>query len=246
MTSRKFYRLSLAVLFSAGITVLCIQTFSGCAGSAASTDSAASNTASHAPVKEKQKEPSLTIQSPQETIYSGKALPITFSYDGEDHPEVFYYLSLRALEEQRGGSYMAPTETGLYYVLVRCLYEELTLEYRILKRPVKIFAAPFQEAVFNGSPKRIQAEADSQVPLSYSYYPNRELRDAAIKAEKENAANRVELTEIFRGYRRVDRAPTEQGTYYVWIYYPGDKNHEAAHANVQFTIHPAPAASPRK
>ena len=236
----------MAALFSACLAALCILVFPGCAGSAASTGSAGSTTGGHAPVKEKQETPSLTVKSPQEAIYNGKALPITFSYTGEDRPEVIYYLSRRALEEQRGGSYTAPSETGVYYVLVRCLYEELTLEYRILKCPVRIRAAPIQEAIFNGSPKRIQAEADPPVPLSFSYYPNRELRDAAIKAERENASDRVEQTEIFKGYRRVDRAPNMQGTYYVWIYYPGDKNHEAAQANVLFTILPAPAAAPRK
>ena len=197
---------------------------------------------------EKQK-PVLIVKSPQNAEYNGGRLPISFSYTGEDFPEVIYFPSQRAMEEERGGSYSAPSLVGTYYVLVRCLYEEVYVEYRILRSPVRIKAAAIQEAVFNGNPKRVVAEADPPVPLSYSYYPNRELRTAAIRAEAEAAQNRNNSqspTDIYKGYRRIESAPTDQGTYYVWIYFPGDENHLPAQANVEFTILPAPAAAPRR
>ena len=68
--------------------------------------------------------------------------------------------------------------------------------------------------------------------------------DAAIKAEEEAILSKKELAEIFRGYKRVERAPTEQGTYYVLVYFSGDKNHEPAKAKVEFTILP-PVFMPR-
>ena len=244
MTRKHSYRTHLAALLCAGIAGIL---FLGCASGAGTTNSPDSVTGRENPAKkEKPKAPSLAVQSPQEAIYNGNPRPISFSYTGEDIPDIIYYPSQRALEEERGGSYTAPTLTGVYYVLVRCVYEEAHVEYRILKSPVRIRAADFQEAVFNGNPRRVQAESDPPVPLSYSYYPNRELRDAAIKAEEKAALNRVELEEIFKGYRRVERAPAEQGTYYVWIYFPGDRNHEAAQLNIEFTILPAPTSVPRQ
>ena len=221
-----------ATIIPVCIAIIFVQ---ACAGNRANTVSAGrANT-----VKERQKSSSLAVESPQDAIYNGSPRPISFSYAGDDIPEIIYYPTLTALEEERGGSYTAPSLVGTYYVLVRCLHEETNVEFRIQRCPVTINAEEKQEAVFNGNPKRVQAKADPPVPLSYYYYPTKELRDAAIKAEEERALSNEELAEIFKGYRRVDRAPTFQGIYYVWIYFPGDKNHQSAQANIEFTILPA-------
>jgi len=109
---------------------------------------------------------------------------------------------------------------------------------------LKIEAEEIQQTHFDGNPKRVQARAEPPVPLFFSYYPNRELRETAQRAVRETTSRGDSvrrLTQTFRGFRRMERAPVEQGIYYVWIFFPGDNNHEAAHANVEFTILP-PAA----
>jgi len=221
-----------------------VQIFFGCASNAGNISGTGSTGAGSAGGK--QKAPSLIALSPQEAVYNGKGQPISFSYTGKEALEIVYYPSLKAREEDRGGSHDAPSQAGTYYVLVRGPYEEVFVEYRILRHPVKIEAAAVQEAIFNGNPKRVTAEADPPIPLFYSYYPNWELRDTAIKAEEEailNGDTEQALTINFKGYKRIDSAPTEQGTYYVWIYFPGDENYMTAQAVVEFTILPAPAAS---
>ena len=189
--------------------------------------------------RERQNNQMLIVESPQEAIYNGFPQPLKFIYNGKDEPEIVYYYSIRDLEEERGGTYTAPALVGTYYVLVRCLFEETTVEYKIRKSPVKIITEMYQEAVFNGTPKRITARADPPVPLSYTYYPNKELRDAAIKAAEKAALDEDALMTSYKGYIRVDSAPSGQGLYYVWIYFPGDENHESSQANVEFTISPA-------
>lgn len=190
--------------------------------------------------KTPQPRPAVIVKSSQVVVYNGKPQPISFSYAGEQDLNIVYYPSREARTENREGSPAAPVQAGTYFVRIRNSYEELLAEYRILKRPVTIEAAENQYAYYNGDPKRIKAGAEPSVPLSYSYYPNRELREAAQNAVKEpvsggNSGRRL-LTQSYTGYRRVERAPIEPGTYYVWIYFPGDKNHEAAQKNVQFTI----------
>ena len=192
--------------------------------------------------------PRLTIDLFQEVVYNGKPQPILFHYTGDEKPEIIYYPSPEARKEDRYGSFTAPIRAGVYYVWVRCPVknkkvpvEEAFPEYRILKCPVKIEAEKIQEAFYNGDPKRVRATAEPSVPLSYIYYPNEKLRDIAQKSAREAAAkaNTTGLpTRSFIGYRRVERAPIEQGTYYVWVYFPGDENHKPAEANVEFTIRP--------
>ena len=107
------------------------------------------------------------------------------------------------------------------------------------KRPVKIITEEFQQAPYDGNPKRIQASSEPPVRLFISYYPNRQLMETAQRAvgEAPSGGNPTRrLTQTFSGYRRVEQSPVEQGTYYVWIYFPGDDNHETAHAQVEFTI----------
>ena len=193
----------------------------------------------------------LIVNSPQEAVYNGEPQPISFYYTGEEDPDIIYYPSREARKEDREGSSTTPVQAGTYYVYLRhpggnedVSGEEILAEYQILKRPVKIETEEKQQAHYDGNPKRVQARAEPPVSLSYSYYPNRELRETAQRAVRETASRRdstKRLTQTFRGYRRVERAPVEQGIYYVWIFFPGDNNHEAAHANVEFTILP-PAA----
>ena len=193
--------------------------------------------------------PLLHVPTPQTTAFNGHPQPLYFAYEGDDHPIVTYFPSQWALEDRKGGSHNAPTRIGTYYVLVQSRHEEAQAEYRIVKSPVNIRAEEKQEAIYDGNPKRIFAEAEPHVPLVFSYYPNRELMETAIRAamETSNSSNPAQtLSRSFQGYRRVERAPTEQGTYYVWIYYPGDDNHLTAEKRVVFTILPAVPALPQQ
>ena len=191
----------------------------------------------------------ISVKSSQELVYNGKPQPIPFSNRGKEAPGVIYYPTPQARKEGKGGTAAAPVQAGTYYVRLlgysdgkdHPLVEEHLVEYHILKRPVKIEAAENQGAFYNGDPKRVQAKADPPVLLSFSYYPNRELRDTAQKAAAEAIlkwGSSLVPTDSYSGYKRVERAPIEPGTYYVWVYFPGDENHEAAQANVEFTISP--------
>jgi hypothetical protein len=186
----------------------------------------------------------LGLKSPQQVVYNGQPQAISYQYTGDGKPDITYYPTLADRANDRRGSRTAPVNAGTYYV--RLVRPEKTkpkdakdylAELRILKRPVKISADKVQTAFYNGDPKRVQVTADPEVTLFYSYYPNSELREAAEKAERE-AVKVGAGAQQFKGYRRVERAPSEQGTYYVWIYFPGDDNHESASADVEFTILP--------
>jgi hypothetical protein len=132
---------------------------------------------------------------------------------------------------------------GLYYVQVEILSRrndadtEIIIEYFIDRAPVNIIAEEKQEALYNGDPKRIKAEADSPVRLSASYFLTPQARSAAslpdTQAEQRSAA--------LRGYKRVERPPIEPGTYYVNVYYEGDKNYKPALKEIEFTIVPREA-----
>ena len=192
---------------------------------------------------ENQEIPRIVIKSFQEAVYNGKPQPISLNYSGEEKLYIIYYPSQEARKENRQGSTAAPVRAGTYYARVKNSVEEVFAEYRILKRPVKIEAEGIQHVYYNGNPKRVWVRAEPPVSLSYSYYPNQELRETAQKAAQGTASEENSaqvLVKTFRGYRRVDRAPIEQGTYYVWVFFPGDENHEAAHANVEFIILPSP------
>jgi hypothetical protein len=103
------------------------------------------------------------------------------------------------------------------------------------KIPVAIIAEKRQIAVYNGSPRRVAARAEPEVPLSFSYYPSAELREKA--AQKRD--NPDEKREALAGYRRVERAPIEPGVYYVTVFFPGDERHLPASAEVDFMIREA-------
>jgi len=227
------------LLVSTGIMLICVRFLFSCAGDSGLVRQTE---------KEKAQISMLVVASPQDAIYNGKAQPLSFTYAGGERVDVIYYPSFEAREGGIYGSFAAPVQAGTYYVSVSIPEEEVYAEYRIHRCPVKIDAAEIQNAFYNGNPKRVTAEAEPPVPLSFSYYPKREFRDAAAAAAANAAANAkgevspgdasVSLNMNFSGYKRVGRAPIEQGTYYVWIYFPGDSNHEAAQAYVEFSILP--------
>ena len=204
--------------------------------------------------KEDSAGPRLVVSPYQEAVYNGAPQPLSYRYNGETKPVIIYYPSPEARKEGRNGNMEAPVNAGIYYVRVQRYpgrnehfpVEEFFAEYRILKCPVKINVKENQEAIYNGDPKRVQASADPPVLLMYSYYPKKELREIAQRNLAEDAASRRNSSRLsamlpagtFSGYKRVERAPIEQGTYYVWIYFPGDENHEAAHLDLEFTILP--------
>ena len=221
------------IFFPACIILILIQIFSGCASSVEPVQQ--EEEIIKIAVVEEPKPPSLVIQSPQEAVYNGAPRSISYSYSGEDIPRITYYPSLLDMEEGRGGSSLAPIRTGNYYVIVKSVYEEVQMEFNILKCPVKIEAEKVQEAIFNGNTRRVQAKAEPPVSLSYFYYPSREFMEEAKKAAEESA-DKGNSSAQMSGYRRVDRSPSERGTYYVWIYFPGDENHLSASAYVEFTI----------
>ena len=242
-------------LLSALILLCTANVFFSCAGSSggtlrgesekstsgAITDTAAGNTANNPGGKEKEFIALLTVSSPQETEYSGLPQPLKYSYKGKDEPLILYYPSSRARGEGRGGSYEAPVKTGVYYVHIVCRDEEEFAEYRIIKRRVKIEAEEVQTAVYNGDPKRVEVYVEPEITLFYTYYQNRELMEAARntvrQAEAEGKSLRVP-SDTYTGYKRVEHAPIEQGTYFVWVYYPGDENNESAEVIIEFTILP--------
>lgn len=229
---RYSYRVFLRGLVFAALLASFVPAVSGCAGG-------------EIVVKENPKPPPppvLRVPSPQEAVYNGEPQPLSFYYEGEAEPRLVYYPSAEARNNNRDGLSAPPVGAGSYYVRVSLSGKEVLAEYRILKAPVKIKAAEIQQAFYNGNPRRVEAKAEPPVTLYYSYYPNPELRDAARKATEEALADKdsgQSLAEVFRGYKRVERAPIEQGTYFVWIYFPGDENHETAEASVEFTILPA-------
>ena len=181
----------------------------------------------------------LSVESPQELVYNGAPQPVSFVYTGQGEPEIVYYSSIKDRDDDTGGSHEAPVHAGAYYVRLRIpgSRREFFADMRILRCPVVIEAQEIQEDIYNGNPKRIKAESTPKFPLSASYYPNLELREKAKKAVNEPGVTGPSVE--FKGYRRVDRPPTEPGTYYVWVYFPGDENYEAADADVEFRILPA-------
>lgn len=189
----------------------------------------------------------LEVPSPQDVVYNGRPQRISYTYEGEGRPEIIYYLSSSDLAEDRRGSRAEPVNSGTYYVrLIRPSKgrntppREFYAVLNILKQPVRIRVLRKQEAIYNGDPKRVEAVSEPYKPLAFSYFPNQELLEAAKKTSADTPPGQsVTITHTFKGYRRIDMAPSEQGTYYVWIYYPGDRNYQSASVEVEFTILPA-------
>ena len=192
--------------------------------------------------------PLLIVPSPQEVVYNGEIQRLSYKYEGRGIPNIVYFATIQAWDENRESRAVTPVNAGTYYARVKYPQENINspkediyAEFRILKQPVEIKTEKLQNAYYDGDPKRVQATSEPIVSLSYSYYPNRELMDNAVRnvARATNQADSVRsLTNTYRGYRRVESAPIERGTYYVWIYYPGNENLETAHEFVEFTILP--------
>ncbi|MDR0720037.1 MAG: hypothetical protein LBF78_10415 [Treponema sp.] len=176
----------------------------------------------------------------QTTIYNGKSQPIKTEGPVEGGAVVTYYASEAARWFSEGGTEIPPTDAGVYYV--RASFpgrKDALVEYHITRALPKIIAEEKQSAAYNGDPKRVSARCDPELPLSFSYYPTPEVRQAAVKAlARESEADNEESAAAFRGLRRVERAPIEQGEYYVLVYYPGDNNYLMAYKEIYFTIGP--------
>jgi hypothetical protein len=189
------------------------------------------------------KAPDVEVPLRQSAVYSGESQPISIHISEEDAPLVItYFDSLEALEQEKDAKSEAPVEGGLYYVRIERpegngydAGDSLIVEYRIEPKEVYIIAEDRQEAIYDGNPKRIKAAADAPVPLSYSYFPNREsmltvFRRAEVQSERRS--------NVPRGYTRVERPPIEPGTYYVLVYYNGDRNYQSVSKEIGFTIKP--------
>jgi hypothetical protein len=192
--------------------------------------------------------PSPKIVSPlyQEVIYNGKPQPIDARAEIDAPLNVIYYPSPTARYMDEEGYDDAPVEAGVYYAKIKrpswngyAQGEDVDVEYHIKKAAVEIAAEEFQVAVYNGDPKRVTASAEPAVRLSFSYYPNAEVAHAAIRALiQPDAGTKSGVSAALRGLNRVERAPIEQGVYYVIVYFPGDDNYQLAYKEIKFTIGP--------
>jgi hypothetical protein len=155
-------------------------------------------------------------------------------------PVVTYYASEGARWFDEDGTETPPSDAGVYYARVRFPgREDALVEYHIVRALPKIIAEEKQSAAYNGDPKRVSARSDPELPLSFSYYPAPEVRQAAIKVlARGSEDNDSETANAFRGLKRVERAPIEQGEYYVLVYYPGDANYILAYKEIDFAIGP--------
>jgi hypothetical protein len=115
--------------------------------------------------------------------------------------------------------------------------EDVIVEYLIEKASVAVFADENPGAYYDGNPKRVLASSEPPFTLSFSYYPNAETRDAAARAFSQPDIQ-ASVSEALRGFRRVERAPIEQGVYSVLVFFPGDENYYGAYKKVEFTIGP--------
>jgi hypothetical protein len=179
----------------------------------------------------------------QRTVYTGKSQPVQFRVSKENAPlEITYFDSIEALERGEAGKAEAPAEGGLYFVRIErpegagfAAGDELIIEYRIEPAEIRIIAEDKQEAVYNGNPKRVTAEAEPPVPLSYSYFPNREAMLTMFRGFESRSERQGNVP---RGYTRVERPPIEPGTYYVLVYYGGGRNYQRVSKEIEFTIKP--------
>jgi hypothetical protein len=132
----------------------------------------------------------------------------------------------------------------LYYVRVKrpggngfAPGADTIVEYQIEKASVTILADESQGAYYDGNPKRVLAVSEPSFALSFSYYPNAETRDAAARAFSQ-PDTQASVSEALKGFKRVERAPIEQGIYYVLVFFPGDENYQGIYKKVEFTIGP--------
>jgi hypothetical protein len=185
-------------------------------------------------------EAGIVVLSYQTTIYNGKRQPLKIEGPVEGGAVVTYYASETARWFNEDGTEIPPADAGVYYARVRVPGREDALaEYHITRALPKIIAEEKQSAAYNGDPKRVSARCEPELPLSFSYYPTPDVRQAAVKLlAREGEDDGKESSAAFRGLKRVERAPIEQGEYYVLVYYPGDTNYLMAYKEIDFTIGP--------
>jgi hypothetical protein len=182
----------------------------------------------------------------QSVVYNGRPQPVDARAAGDILLIVTYYPSKGAWWFDEDGTREAPVNAGTYYVKISrpagngyAQGEDVMVEYHIKKAAVNIIAEKIQGASYNGDPKRVQARSEPGLPLSYSYYPSAGVRAAAAQAfSRPDESTRSTASAALRGLKRVERAPIEQGAYYVIVYYPGDDNYLPAYTEVDFTIGP--------
>ena len=175
----------------------------------------------------------------QYTVYSGEAQPVKIHTGQAALLSIVYYTSQEDIALDSGGTTEAPVNAGLYYV--RIVFpstkskpdgDEIIVEYLIDRAPVNITADDFQFAMYNGSPRRVTAETDTPVKLSFSYFSTREALLAAAVLETTSEERGTAL----QGYKRVESSPREPGIYYVMAYYKGDNNYLPSGKEIVFEI----------
>ena len=189
--------------------------------------------------------PRVIVSTLQETFYNGSPQAIQARCEQQIPLIITYYPNAEDYRKIRNEFYNPPSEPGTYFVSVNCArgygyadINDILVEYRIKKGIVRITADRVQSAVYNGNPRRVQAAADPAVPLSYSYYPNIEVMKTAVEAFV-RPDNQQTLSSVLQRFKRVESAPTEQGVYYVLIYFNGNDRYEPVYSEVEFTINPA-------
>jgi hypothetical protein len=175
----------------------------------------------------------------QSTVYNGEPQGVELRVRDDAPLVVTYFDSQEALEQGAGGTVETPVDAGLYFVRVErpegggyAEGQDIVIEFRIERKALRITAENKQEALYDGSAKRVKAEADAPVLLSASYFPTAEARQAATRVDVQPEQRSAAL----RGFTRVEHAPKEPGTYYVTVYYPGDNNYLPASKEIEFTI----------
>jgi len=190
--------------------------------------------------------PVITAVPYQETVYTGYPQPITASCEPAVPLVITYYHSVGDYWNIQNAFYDAPAEPGFYYVSINCApgygyahTDDFLVEYVINKASVEIIADEIQSASYNGNPRRVQAESEPAVSLSYSYYPNPELRQTAVEAfSRPGGEAGSALSSALQNFTRVERAPAEQGIYYVLVFFSGNERYEPVYKEIEFTIGP--------
>jgi hypothetical protein len=239
MTFSKFYRRLFKLFVPAVLSWVCLISLAACKTLGDESDDGTT-------VESLKSAPEIVSPLYQEAIYNGRPQPIEAKAEIDAPLQVIYYPSAAARWFDEDGYDYAPVETGVYYARIKRPSwngydrgEDVDVEYHIKKATVEIIADEGQNAAYNGDPKRVIASAEPDVPLSFSYYPNANVARAAIRAlAQPDADTRSGISAALSGLKRVERAPIEQGVYYVVVYFPGDDNYHLAYKEVKFTIDP--------
>jgi hypothetical protein len=185
--------------------------------------------------------PIITSATYQHTLYNGKPQPLEAKASKENTAPfvITYFTSEENLYKNEGGTIDPPVEVGAYYARIErpqgngyTAGPDVKVEYYIQKAFVTIQAEEKQEAIYDGSPKRVAFVADPPLDLSTAYFTSAQAREAAALPESE-AGQRADA---LKGFTRVESAPKEPGLYYVTIYYRGDKSYRPSAKEIEFSI----------